>query len=124
MTSNMTTSDTAMGKRTNSLPKERRRAKRAMLRVRADVTLPGDLTIESHTMDISTTGLSFDVPYELQVAERCVVEFDLKKMGGRRFELVAIVRNCRADPQGKFHAGLEFQAPPAELSATLEKVLA
>ena len=104
-------------------PRERRRAKRAMLRLRADITLPGDLTIESHTMDISANGLSFDVPYELQAAQRCVVDVDLKKMGGRRFEVVAIVRNCRLSEKGQFHAGLEFQTPPADFSAVLERVL-
>ncbi len=103
--------------------KERRRAKRSVLRLRANVTLPGDLTIESHTIDISLTGLSFDVPYELQIAQRCLVEVDLRRFGGRQFEVVASVRSCRAKPAGKFHAGLEFSEPPAEFSATLAKVL-
>ena len=55
------------------VPKERRRAKRSALRMRANVTLPGDLTLEAHTIDISLSGLSCRAPYALDAGQSCTV---------------------------------------------------
>lgn len=106
-----------------ALPKERRRAKRSALRMRANVTLPGDLTLEAHTVDISLNGLSCRVPYALEPGHTCVIELDLKRFDSGQVELQATVRNCRETPEGKFLAGLEFLAIPDNIQEVLRSLL-
>jgi hypothetical protein len=107
----------------SSAPKERRRAKRADLRMRANVTLPGDLTLESHTIDISLNGLGCRVPYALELGQSCTIELDLKKFGLDLLELQTVVRSCRQNSDGKYQAGLEFLDPPETITAMLRSLL-
>jgi hypothetical protein len=104
-------------------PKERRRTKRSALRMRADVTLPGDLTLEAHTIDISLSGLSCRVPYELDSGQSCTIELDFKRFGGGRVEVQTIVRSCRQNSDGKFEAGLEFLNTPENIVVILRTLL-
>jgi len=106
-----------------SAHKERRRAKRSELRLRANVTLPGDLTLESHTIDISLSGLGCRVPYALELGQVCTIEFDLKKFGIDVLELQTIVRSCREAPDGRYQAGLEFLNPPENVTEILRTIL-
>jgi c-di-GMP-binding flagellar brake protein YcgR len=100
--------------------KERRRAERAEVHLKANVTLPGDLTLESHTIDISSTGVSCHVPYALEVRQSCLLEIDLKKFRAGRFEISAVVRSCQPAENGKHKVGLEFQNAPVEF---MEKIV-
>ena len=104
-------------------PRERRAAKRSELRLRADVTLPGDLTLEAHTIDISLSGLSCRVPYALESGQTCTVELDLKRFGSGRVEVQTIVRGCRAIPDGKYQAGLEYVNVPDNVTELLRSLL-
>jgi hypothetical protein len=94
-------------------PKERRRAKRSALRMRANVTLP----------DISLNGLSCRVPYALDTGQSCTIELDLKKFGSSYVELQTVVRSCRPVPDGKFEAGLEFLNTPENIMEILQTLL-
>ena len=91
--------------------------------MRADVTLPGDLTLEAHTIDISLSGLSCRAPYALDTGQACVVELDLKKFGSGRVEMQTIVRSCRPNSDGKFEAGLEFVNTPENIKEILRSFL-
>ena len=91
--------------------------------MRADVTLPGDITLEAHTIDVSLSGLSCRVPYSLEQGQPCTVELDLKKFGSGRVELQMVVRNCRPNPEGKFQAGLEFVNAPENIMEVLRSFL-
>lgn len=91
--------------------------------MRANVTLPGDLTLEAHTVDISLNGLSCRVPYALEPGQVCVIELDLKRFDSGQVELQAAVRNCRESTEGKFLAGLEFLAIPNGVQEILRTLL-
>jgi len=91
--------------------------------MRANVTLPGDLTLEAHTIDISLNGLSCRVPYALETGQSCTIELDLKRYGGGVVELQTIVRSCRPNPEGKYQAGLEFINTPASIMEVLRTIL-
>jgi hypothetical protein len=109
--------------KTPTVPKERRRARRTALSLRADVTLPGDLTLEAHTIDISSTGLSCRVPYVLDNGQSCTVELDLTKFGSGRVEIQTVVRACRQNNEGKLEAGLEFVNAPEYVSELLRTLV-
>ena len=88
---------------------ERRGKQRTRLHLKADVTLPGDLTIVGHTLDISSGGMSLDVPYQLQPGQRCEIELNLAKLGGPNWvQVIAEVRHCVSSEDGHFQAGLQF----------------
>jgi hypothetical protein len=91
--------------------------------MRANVTLPGDLTLEAHTIDISLNGLSCRVPYALDTGQSCTIELDLKKFGSSYVELQTVVRSCRPVPDGKFEAGLEFLNTPENIMEILQTLL-
>jgi len=91
--------------------------------MRANVTLPGDLTIEAHTIDISLHGVGCGVPYELRAGQLCAIELDLKENGGGQVELQTIVRSCRQTADGRFEAGLEFVNVPDPIMETLRAIL-
>lgn len=91
--------------------------------MRANVTLPGDLTLEAHTIDMSLQGLSCRVPYVLETGQLCTIELDLKRHGGSWVELQTIVRSCRPNADGKYQAGLEFINPPAHIMEVLRTLL-
>lgn len=88
---------------------DRRVATRRCLHLQADITLPGDLTIVGHTMDISAGGISVEVPYMLEFGQECLVELDLSALGGPVWlQLTAEVRHCGDAANGLFRAGLQF----------------
>jgi c-di-GMP-binding flagellar brake protein YcgR len=102
----------------------RRIAQRAHLHVKADVTLPGDLTIVGHTLDISAGGLSLEVPYELQLGQRCEIELNLSKMGGPSWvQVIGEVRYCSAADDDTFRAGLQFVDMDDKLKETLDQYI-
>lgn len=89
---------------------ERRTAPRRAMHVMADITLPGDLRIVGHTMDMSIGGLRAEVPYMLDPGQECVVEIDLTHAGGPScLKLTAEVRHCQDNGSGRIHAGLQFK---------------
>lgn len=115
MVARIETADLPIGKRS-----DRRNSTRTCLQLQADVTLPGDLTIVGHTMDISPGGISLEVPYMLQDGQECLVELDLSALGGPAWaQLTAQVRHCAATQEGSFRAGLQFK----DLDPTLAPVL-
>ena len=103
-----------------NLPVERRFRQRACLHIKADVTLPGDLTIVGHTMDISPSGLGLDVPYKLEAGQQCEIEFNLSKLGGPKWvQVIGEVTRCVECGHGRFQAGMKF----VDMDARLAKVL-
>ena len=102
-------------------PTERRVKQRSHLHIKADVTLPGDLTIVGHTLDISASGLSLNVPYKLEPGQRCEIELDLSKLGGPNWvQVVGEVKHCASSDDGHFQIGLQFVDLDAELARLLE----
>jgi len=88
---------------------ERRSNTRRSLQLHADITLPGDLTIVGHTMDLSTGGASIQVPYMLEFGQECIIELDLSALGGPSWlQLRAEVRHCRQLSSEQYLAGLQF----------------
>lgn len=84
------------------------------------MTLPGDLTIVGHTLDISATGLSLDVPYRLEPGQRCEIELNLSKLGGPSWvRVVGEVKHCVSCSNERFQAGLMF----VDLDARLVELL-
>lgn len=103
------------------VPTERRIKQRSHLHIKADVTLPGDLTIVGHTLDISASGLSLEVPYKLEPGQRCEIELNLAKLGGPNWvQVVAEVKHCTSSNDGHFQVGLQFVDLDAELTKLLE----
>ncbi len=89
---------------------ERRTSTRKAMHIMADITLPGDLTIVGHTMDMSIGGLRAEVPYLLDAGQECIVELDLTHLGGPSYlKLTAEVRHCQDNGSGRFHAGMQFK---------------
>lgn len=104
-------------------PPERRNVQRAAIRLEADITLPGDLTIVSHTLDISASGISLEVPYMLESGQRCTIELDLSPFNGPKWvELIAEVRNCVPDGEDQFRAGMQFVDLPPEVAAVIAAI--
>lgn len=102
---------------------ERRNVQRAAIRLEADITLPGDLTIVSHTLDISANGISLEVPYMLGNGQRCSIELDLSAFNGPKWvELIAEVRNCVPDGEDQFRAGMQFVDLPPEVAAVIAAI--
>jgi hypothetical protein len=62
---------------------ERRGRQRTHLQLKANLASPGDLTIVGHTLDMSSSGLILDVPYELEAGQRCAIELYLSKPAAR-----------------------------------------
>ena len=72
-----------------------------------------------HTLDISSSGLSIEVPYELQPGQRCEIELNLSKVGGPKWvQVIGEVKRCIGG-DGYFQAGLQF----VDLDATLAELL-
>lgn len=91
---------------------ERRTSLRHSVRLQADVTLPGDLTMVAHTLDMSTGGIALDVPYMLKFGQQCLIELDLSAIGGPPWlQLRAEVRHCRQINEGRFLAGVQLVDP-------------
>jgi len=100
---------------------ERRVAPRRAMHIMADITLPGDLTMVGHTMDMSIGGLRAEVPYVLEAGQECVVELDLTHLGGPNYlKLTAEVRHCQDNGSGRIHAGMQFKNVDAEASEILQ----
>jgi c-di-GMP-binding flagellar brake protein YcgR len=100
---------------------ERRVKPRTRLHIKADVTLPGDLTIVGHTLDISAGGMSLEVPYSLEPGQRCEIELNLAKLGGPSWvQVVAEVRHCTEVDNQCFEAGLQFVDMPVQTAELLE----
>jgi c-di-GMP-binding flagellar brake protein YcgR len=109
---------------TSAAKSNRRTAQRAHLHVKADVTLPGDLTIVGHTLDISAGGLSIEVPYELKLGQRCEIELNLSKMGGPKWiQVIGEVRYCSQADDDTFRAGLQFVDVDDKLKETLDQCI-
>lgn len=99
----------------------RRATDRKAMHIMADITLPGDLTIVGHTMDMSIGGLRAEVPYMLQAGQECLIELDLTHLGGPgSVKLTAEVRHCSDNGTGRFHAGMQFKRIDAQLAELLE----
>jgi len=102
---------------------DRRFTTRTGLQLQADVTLPGELTIIAHTLDISLGGISLQVPYRLELGQECVIELDLSALGGPSWaRLTAEVRHC-APADGCFRAGLQFRSVDPTLAELLDGLL-
>jgi len=100
---------------------ERRVAVRRAMHIMADITLPGNLTIMGHTMDMSIGGLRAEVPYMLDAGQECVVELDLTHLGGPSYlKLIAEVRHCQDNGSGRVHAGMQFKNIDADTAQILQ----
>jgi hypothetical protein len=100
---------------------ERRVAPRRAMHIMADITLPGDVTIVGHTMDMSIGGLRAEVPYMLEAGQECVVELDLTHLGGPTYlKLIAEVRHCHDNGTGRIHAGMQFKNINADVAEILQ----
>ena len=106
---------------TQSSGAERRTSTRKAMHIMADITLPGDLTIVGHTMDMSIGGLRAEVPYLLESGQECFVELDLTHLGGPSYlKLIAEVRHCHDNGSGRFHSGMQFKNIDKETAEILE----
>lgn len=102
-------------------PAERRTHRRKHLHLKADVTLPGDLTIVGHTLDISASGMSIETPFRLEPGQRCEIELNLSKLGGPAWiQVIGEVRRCEQIEPDVFTAGLQFVDMDAEVAQLLD----
>ncbi|MET0987172.1 MAG: PilZ domain-containing protein [Steroidobacteraceae bacterium] len=104
------------------LDADRRQARRKKLHLRADVTLPGDLTIASHTVDLSAGGALIEVPYKLDIGAECTIEFVTAPVAALRgVAIKATVRHCGLRGE-RFYAGLQFPQQDPQVQAGLESL--
>lgn len=109
------------GEKTQLSGAERRIAPRKAMHIMADITLPGDMIIVGHTMDMSIGGLRAEVPYLLEAGQECIIELDLTHLGGPGYvKLTAEVRHCQDNGSGRFHAGMQFKNIDKESAEILE----
>jgi c-di-GMP-binding flagellar brake protein YcgR len=103
---------------------ERRISPRKVVSLRARVMLPDNTTLESHTVDLSRTGIGLVAPRMLQTEQDCKLLIDLSACGEAiELKLVARVCYCREQAPEKFRAGMHFIGLDVNAARLIEQLL-
>ena len=104
--------------------RERRAAKREVIRVRARVTPEGDSPLDVHTVDLSAHGLAITSTQPLNVDQECNVELGISVPEiASPPVLRASVRYCAHLREDQFRIGMRFTAVSVEAAELLVAVL-
>ena len=103
---------------------ERRNYERRSVAVHARVTVPGIAVLPAHTVDMSRSGASITLPFELAPGQVCLIDLELQACGdSRAFHIAAEVRYCVTMAAGRFRAGVRFGEIDAATSAFIASIL-
>jgi PilZ domain len=103
---------------------DRRVDSRKMIRVRATITVPGQSVLLGHTVDLSRTGASITLPFELAPGQDCEIELELEACGVTGvFQIPAQVRYCMRFGGNEFRAGVRFGETDAATTALIASIL-
>jgi c-di-GMP-binding flagellar brake protein YcgR len=88
---------------------ERRESARKSVGIRAKVTVPGKSVLPAHTVDLSRTGASITLPFQLESGQKCLIDLELAACGMTSiFHIPAEVRYCVQMAPSRFRAGVRF----------------
>jgi hypothetical protein len=103
---------------------ERRVHARKSVTIRAKVTVYGKSVLPGTTLDMSQSGASFTVPFELAQGQMCLIDLELEACGETAvFHIPADVRYCVRMGRSRFRAGMRFGETDAATSAFIESLL-
>jgi hypothetical protein len=103
---------------------ERRNYERKSVAIHARVTVPGMSVLPGHTVDMSRSGASITLPFELAQGQICLIDLELDVCGEHRaFHIPAEVRYCVTMAAGRFRAGVRFGEIDAATSAFIASIL-
>jgi hypothetical protein len=108
-----------------ALPMEERRShERKSVVIRAKVTIYGKSVLPGHTVDLSQSGASFTVPFELDQGQQCLIDLELEACGETAaFHIPAEVRYCVQMGRSRWRAGMRFGETDPATSALIEAIL-
>jgi hypothetical protein len=103
---------------------ERRSYERKSVAIHARVTVPGKSVLPGHTVDMSRSGASITLPFELAQGQLCLIDLELEVCGeNRSFHIPAEVRYCVSMSADRFRAGVRFGEIDAATSAFISAIL-
>ena len=105
-------------------PRERRVNSRKVIRVRARITLEGEILFLADTIDLSHGGLSITSKQPLNLEQQCNVELAAGVPGiAKPPVLQASVVYCARLQEGEYRIGLRFTFVSVEAEALITAVL-
>lgn len=105
-------------------PRERRADSRKAIRVRARITLEGEILFLADTIDLSHGGLSITSKQPLNLEQQCNVELATGVPGiAKPPVLQATVVYCARLREGEYRIGLRFTFVSVEAEALIAAVL-
>jgi PilZ domain-containing protein len=109
---------------TDSAPRERRANSRKAIRVRARITLEGEILFVADAIDLSRGGLGITSKQPLNLEQKCNVELATGVPGiAKPPVLQAAVVYCARLREGEYRIGLQFTFVSAEAEALIIAVL-
>lgn len=109
---------------TDLAPHERRATSRKAIRVRARITLEGEILFLADTIDLSHGGLSITSKQPLNLEQRCNVELATGVPGVAKPPVVqAEVVYCARWREGEYRIGLRFTFVSVDAEALINAVL-
>ena len=111
-------------KSTDFAPSERRVDSRKAIRVRARITLEGEVLFQADTIDLSQGGLSITSKQPLNLEQTCNVELAADVPGiAKPPVLQAAVVYCARLSEGEYRIGLRFTFVSVEAEALIVAAL-
>jgi hypothetical protein len=105
---------------TDIVPRERRAEARKAIRVRARITLEGEILFRADTIDLSHGGLSITSKQPLNLDQTCNVELATGVPGiAKPPVLQAVVVYCARLSEGEYRIGLRFTFVSVEAEALI-----
>lgn len=102
---------------------ERRHERRKLMRLRADVRLPGSTLLEGNMVDLSRRGAGILAPIKLELGQQCTISVDLSACG-TQMALRLVGRVCYCMPSGEdFRVGLQFVQMDESTALLIEDLL-
>ena len=88
------------------------------------MTIYGKSVLPGHTVDLSQSGASFTVPFELDQGQQCLIDLELEACGETAvFHIPAEVRYCVQMGRSRWRAGMRFGETDPATSALIEAIL-
>ena len=109
---------------TDVADEDRRAAPRKILSVRAKLGLPGNKTLTGQTVDVSETGMSVVIPFELRPGQECTISLDLSACGvDSEIQIVGRACYCVKSGPENFRTGMQFVQLTPETKAFITAML-